>query len=159
MEGALPNAGGSAAVLLVLCICSLAIWVSNPFAAALLVPALHIWLWAVAPELRLRPAVLAALLLAGLAPPALTVVYYAVTLGLDPLHAVWNGVLLLGGGTVGPLTALEWSAVLGCAVSATLIAIRSARAPRPEDLPVTIRGPVSYAGPGSLGGTESALRR
>jgi hypothetical protein len=158
-EGALPNAGGSAAVLLVLCICSLAIWVSNPFAAALLVPALHIWLWAVAPELRLRPAVLAALLLAGLAPPALTVVYYAVTLGLDPLHAVWNGVLLLGGGTVGPLTALEWSAVLGCAVSATLIAIRSARAPRPEDLPVTIRGPVSYAGPGSLGGTESALRR
>jgi hypothetical protein len=24
---------------------------------------------------------------------------------------------------------------------------------------ITIRGPLSYAGPGSLGGTESALRR
>jgi hypothetical protein len=33
---------------------------------------------------------------------------------------------------------------------------------RPEDegpQDVTVRGPVSYAGPGSLGGTESALRR
>jgi hypothetical protein len=27
------------------------------------------------------------------------------------------------------------------------------------DDPVTVRGPVTYAGPGSLGGTESALRR
>jgi len=25
--------------------------------------------------------------------------------------------------------------------------------------PVVTRGPISYAGPGSLGGTESALRR
>jgi hypothetical protein len=28
-----------------------------------------------------------------------------------------------------------------------------------ERVEVTIRGPLSYAGPGSLGGTESALRR
>jgi hypothetical protein len=28
-----------------------------------------------------------------------------------------------------------------------------------DGLEVTIRGPLSYAGPGSLGGTESALRR
>jgi hypothetical protein len=157
--GVLPSPGGSAALLLVLCVCSLAIWVGNPFAAALLVPALHLWLWVVAPELRLRPVVLAVLLLVGLAPPALAAVYYAITLGLDPLHAVWNGVLLLGGGAVGPLRALAWSAFLGCAVSAVLIAIRSARQPRLEELPVTIRGPVSYAGPGSLGGTKSALRR
>ena len=33
-----------------------------------------------------------------------------------------------------------------------------ARAPRGDE-PVTVRGPLSYAGPGSLGGTESALRR
>jgi hypothetical protein len=25
--------------------------------------------------------------------------------------------------------------------------------------PITVRGPKTYAGPGSLGGTESALRR
>jgi hypothetical protein len=28
-----------------------------------------------------------------------------------------------------------------------------------DGAPLTIRGPLSYAGPGSLGGTESALRR
>jgi hypothetical protein len=28
-----------------------------------------------------------------------------------------------------------------------------------DDFEITIRGPMSYAGPGSLGGTESALRR
>jgi hypothetical protein len=28
-----------------------------------------------------------------------------------------------------------------------------------DEVEITIRGPLSYAGPGSLGGTESALRR
>ena len=67
--------------------------------------------------------------------------------------------LLLAGGAVGLLAALEWSIVLGCLVSVIVIIVRTARQPRPEPAPVTIRGPVSYAGPGSLGGTESALRR
>jgi hypothetical protein len=42
----------------------------------------------------------------------------------------------------------------------TLIALRALRQPRSAPTPpVSVRGPVSYAGPGSLGGTESALRR
>jgi hypothetical protein len=57
------------------------------------------------------------------------------------------------------VTALEWSVVLGCTFSVIAIALQGAREPRPEDAPVTIRGPVTYAGPGSLGGTESAIRR
>jgi hypothetical protein len=68
-------------------------------------------------------------------------------------------VLLLAGGGIGVLTALEWCLVLGCTFSVIAIAVHAAREPRPEDVPVTIRGPVTYAGPGSLGGTESALRR
>ena len=32
-------------------------------------------------------------------------------------------------------------------------------AARTDTTQITVRGPVSYAGPGSLGGTESALRR
>jgi hypothetical protein len=40
-----------------------------------------------------------------------------------------------------------------------VIAVRGQREPRAEDLPITVRGPINYAGPGSLGGTESALRR
>jgi hypothetical protein len=39
------------------------------------------------------------------------------------------------------------------------IALSALREPRAEPVPVTVRGPITYAGPGSLGGTKSALRR
>jgi hypothetical protein len=55
--------------------------------------------------------------------------------------------------------AIEWSLYLGCAISVIAIAGRSVRQPQSEPAPVTVRGPVTYAGPGSLGGTKSALRR
>ena len=53
------------------------------------------------------------------------------------------------------------SAGLILGASAISIAIRRPRPdrPTPEDVPVTVRGPINYAGPGSLGGTKSALRR
>ncbi len=81
--------GAAAGLLLVLCAVTLAIWLSNPFAAALLVPALHFWLWVVAPDLRLRRAVSFALLVGGFVAPALVIAYYALVLGLDPLG--WHG--------------------------------------------------------------------
>jgi hypothetical protein len=151
--------GAAAAVMLVLCLASLAIWLANPFAALLLVPALHLWLWIVAPDVRLPAPVTVVMLLAGLAAPALVAATYATTLGLGPFEAAWSWVLLLAGGGAGVVTALEWSVVLGCTFSVVAIAVQAAREPRPEEAPVTIRGPVTYAGPGSLGGTESALRR
>jgi hypothetical protein len=153
------NPGAGASVLLVMCAVSLAIWLQNPFAAALLVPALHLWMWVVDPDVRPRAAVMAGLLVVGLAPPVLVIAYYAVTLGLSPMDVAWNGTLLLAGGYVGVLAAVEWSVVLGCVASVLAIALRQTRADRPEQAPVTVRGPVTYAGPGSLGGTESALRR
>jgi hypothetical protein len=154
-----PSEGAGAAVLLVMCLVTIAIWFANPFAAALVVPALHLWMWVVTPQVRLRPLVVLALFLAGLAPPALVVLYYSLTLGFGPLGVAWNAVLLLAGGEVGILAALEWSVVFGCVASVALIALRAARRDRPEQAPVTVRGPITYAGPGSLGGTESALRR
>ena len=154
-----PSAGAGAAVLLVMCVVTIAIWFANPFAAALVVPALHLWMWVVTPQVRLRPVVLLMLFLAGLAPPVLVVIYYAVTLAFGPVGVAWNGVLLLAGGDVGLLTALEWSVLLGCVASVAVIAVQAARQDRPEQAPVTVRGPITYAGPGSLGGTKSALRR
>jgi hypothetical protein len=151
--------GAAAGLLLVLCAVTLAIWLSNPFAAALLVPALHFWLWVVAPDLRLRRAVSFALIVGGFVAPALVIAYYALVLGLDPLGLAWNAVLLVAGGHIGLLGALEWSILLGCALSLLLIAPRPARRAPVEERPVTIRGPITYAGPGSLGGTKSALRR
>ena len=151
--------GAASGLLLVLCAASLAIWLSNPFAAALLIPAMHLWLWVVAPDLRLRRGVALALLVGGLVAPALVIVYYARSLGVDPFGLAWSGALLVAGGHLGVLTVVEWSVVAGCALSLVLIAARSVRAAAPQEQPVTIRGPVTYAGPGSLGGTKSALRR
>ena len=155
-----PNeAGGGAATLLVMCAVALVLWVGDPFAAILVVPALHLWMWILAPEVRLRAPVALALLLAGLAPIALVVLYYALAFGLGPLGVVWTGTLLIGGGGIGIPALLQWSVVAGCAVSVAVVAARSAAVAAPEAAPVTIRGPVTYAGPGSLGGTKSALRR
>lgn len=151
--------GAAAGVLLVLCLLALALWWANPFAALLVVPALHLWMWVVVPDVRLpRPAVLV-LVLAGLALPALVATQYATSLGLGPIEAVWSWVLLIGGGGFGLFSAVEWSLFLGCAASVIAIAARAARQPRSEPAPVSIRGPITYAGPGSLGGTKSALRR
>jgi hypothetical protein len=153
------NDGAAAGVLIVLCAVALALWFANPFAALLVVPALHLWMWIVVPDVRLPLPAVVVMGAAGLALPVLVAVQYAISLGLTPLQAAWSWVLLIGGGGFGLVAAVEWSLFLGCAAAVAAIATRSARQPRPEAVPVTVRGPVTYAGPGSLGGTKSALRR
>ncbi|HUA71278.1 MAG TPA: M28 family peptidase [Solirubrobacteraceae bacterium] len=151
--------GAAAALMLVLCAVTLAIWLENPFAAALMIVALHAWLWIVGPENRLRAPWAILLLLVGLVPGVLAALYYAKVMGLGPAAAAWNAVLMLAGGDVSVMAALEWSIVLGCVVSLMLMMVRIARQPRPAEIPVTVRGPISYAGPGSIGATKSAIRR
>jgi len=89
--------------------------------------------------------------------------FYAHELGLGPGRFAWMGVLLVSGGHVGLTGLVLWSIAAGCAVGITLVALSppAARAPARPQGPerITIRGPLTYAGPGSLGGTESALRR
>jgi hypothetical protein len=151
--------GAAAALLLVLCVVTLVIWLENPFAAALMVVPLHAWMWIVGPEGRVRTSWAVLLLLIGLVPGAVAVLYYAMVMALGPAAAAWNAVLMLAGGDFSVVAALEWSIVLGCVVSLALMIVRMARQPRPAEVPVTVRGPVSYAGPGSLGATKSAIRR
>ena len=145
--------------MLVLCVVTLAIWLENPFAAALMVVALHAWLWIVGPEQRLRAPWAVLLLLVGLVPGLLATLYYAMVMGLGPVSGAWNAVLMLAGGSFSAMAALEWSIVLGCVVSLALMIVRAARQARPAEVPITVRGPISYAGPGSIGGTKSAIRR
>ncbi len=165
VRGAVPDdpasPGAAAAFLVVLCAIALVIWLANPFAAALLVPALHLWLWIVAPEQRLRAPWAVLLFGAGLVPGALALFYYAAALGLGAVPAAWNAVLMLAGGSMSVMRAIEWSVLLGCVVSLAAMIVRITRQPRfdPADGPITVRGPITYAGPGSLGGTKSALRR
>ena len=123
-DAAVP--GAASGLLLVLCVAALAIWLSNPFAAALLIPALHLWLWVVAPDLRMRRGVALAMLLGGLVAPALVLVYYARSLGVDPFGLAWSGALLVAGGHLSVLTVIEWSVIAGCALSLVLIAARPA---------------------------------
>ncbi|MFZ0043504.1 MAG: hypothetical protein WAK93_19500, partial [Solirubrobacteraceae bacterium] len=151
--------GVVAALLAVLCLVTVAIWLQNPYAAALLIPALHLWLWAVNPDLRLAFPIRLGMLALGVVPVALVVVYYAGSLGFGPVQAAWEAVLLLAGHGVSLLAALEWSVVAGCLVTAGTLAFKASREVKPVPVPVTVRGPVTYAGPGSLGGTKSALRR
>jgi hypothetical protein len=155
--------GAGIGMLLVLLGVGVVVWALNPFAALLLLPAMHVWLLIVSPELRPRPPAALALVAIGLLPLALLMAFYAHQLGLGPGRVAWMAVLLVAGGHIGAPAALLWSVALGCTTATAMLALTlgsSTPGPRDDDMKeVTIRGPLSYAGPGSLGGTESALRR
>ena len=161
-----PSAeGASLAVMLVLLGVALLVWLFNPFACLLLVPAVHLWLLAVELGLRSPSRARVARLLAvvlGALPLVLLLVLYSRELGLGPGELAESVVLGLAGGQVGPLAALLWSAAFGCMVAGVSLAPTPLlpMGTGPTDwTEVSTRGPTSYAGPGSLGGTESALRR
>jgi hypothetical protein len=155
---ATDSPGASAAVLLTLAVLSVAVWAVNPYAAALLLPGLHLTLLLLAPELRLRRGLQLLALALALAPFALVAVHYAAEFGLSPEEVPWAALLLVVGGGVGVPGVLAWC--LGLGLLGDVLAILYARARRaPKDDAPSTRGPARYAGPGSLGGTESALRR
>jgi hypothetical protein len=157
-----PDVAGLAPILVLAPVCVL-VWLSDPFSALLLLPALHLWLLLAAPELRPRRLGSIALVAIALVPLGLLIAFYARQLGLGAGSAAWTAVLLVAGGHVSVGGALLWSLALGCAAAAVLLALAPSEPPpgaaAGDGLEVTIRGPLSYAGPGSLGGTESALRR
>jgi hypothetical protein len=162
--GARPDAEvAGLSLLLVVLVIGVVVWVGNPFTVLLLLPALHLWLLLASPELRPRRAGSLALVALALLPLALLVTFYAHRLGLGPGGVAWTGVLLLAGAHIGFGGAILWSLAFGCAAAAAMLAASSLAllpGPRGDDgVEVAIRGPMSYAGPGSLGGTESALRR
>jgi hypothetical protein len=152
--------GAAVGLMLVMTVTALLIWVGNPFAALLAVPALHLWLWLAEPGVRARRWLLVPMLLLGVLAPAAVIAYYGLSLGLSVPATLWAGVLLIAGGQLAGAAIICWSVLLGCVCSATVIVVRSFRERTSEQQPViTVRGPVTYAGPGSLGGTKSALRR
>jgi hypothetical protein len=156
------GSGAGVAVTLVLSVAALALWLVDPFAALVAVPAIHCWMLATSidppPARRVRIGLLAA----GLVLPLLLAVYQLFVLGVNPLGGAWYLLLLVLGGQVGVgmvVVAALFLAVL--ALAATIVRRNGdAQAAKPGvPLPPSTRGPLSYAGPGSLGGTDSALRR
>lgn len=155
--GELDEPGAGSMVMLLALATTIVLWIGNPYAAALVVLAMHAGLWALAPDLRLRRSARLVAIALGALPMAIAAFALSRALGLDALDALWLLLLLVASGDVSALSILLWSLLAGCAVAALVIAAR--RDPGPEEVPITVRGPATYAGPGSLGGTESALKR
>jgi hypothetical protein len=161
-RGSAAAGGLSAATGLVATGTAALTWAANPYAAALLLPAAHIWLFASAPGRRPRRWVAAAAIGAGLAAPLLVVAHLALVLGLGPAALAWAFLLAAAGGGAALGTTL-WTAGLLAALVGLLTVLRARSrieaAVGDEGLTIRTRGPLTYAGPGSLGGTESALRK
>jgi uncharacterized OsmC-like protein len=68
-------------------------------------------------------------------------------------------VLMVAGGTLSPAGLLLASLAAGSFVAAAAMLLRRGASGPDQRAEITVRGPLSYAGPGSLGGTESALHR
>jgi hypothetical protein len=150
--------GAVVAVGLTTSIVALGLWLANPYAAALVIPAAHLWFWALTPDLRLpRPASLL-LVLAALLPLALVALVDGRAFGLDVPHGVWFWTILVAGGHIPLGSWILWCVLWGCAIAAALLAVRRPRPKDEEPEEITVRGPVTYAGPGSLGGTPSSTR-
>jgi hypothetical protein len=151
------NEALAVAVGVTICALTAVLWLPNPYAAALLLPAAHLWLFAAGGW---RGRLAAAAIVLGLVLPVAAVAYLDAALALSPRDLMWSTTLAIAGGH-GAWTAVVlaiFAAALAGLVRVVAIRGRAARADR-RDAAVTTRGPVSYAGPGSLGGTESALRR
>jgi hypothetical protein len=176
-NGADPSAAGIG-MLLVLSALAFVVWAVNPFTALLLALPLHLWLLLASPERgaggRFPPRTAGLALVAlGCTPLVALLVFYADQLDLGPGGVAHTALLLLAGGRIGFMGAVLWSIAFGCLATALLIALVRAPAGGPDFGPgdgledheliagrtSISRGPLSYAGPGSLGGTESALRR
>jgi hypothetical protein len=108
------------------------------------------------PPRRLR----AVLIGVGVAPATLLAIYYLFALSVDPLHGAWYLLMLLTGHSVGIVLALIGCLMLAAVCGTAEIAWRSPDEDEDEGPQgPAVYGPGAYAGPGSLGGTQSALRR
>jgi hypothetical protein len=151
------SGGAASALTLVITFLAVAVWIVNPFAAGVLVLPAHLWMLAAVPEVRLRRLPALALVLAALLPAALVLAVFAHAIGASPTELPWALLLLVAGGQVGLLSLLVLSIAAGCAVGAFRLALLPAPGEAPPDPAASVRGPMGYAGPGSLGGTESGF--
>ena len=147
---------GAAAIALMLAVEVMVVCALNPYAGLLLVPAAHLSLIVAFPHRPQRSLLTPAIVAAALALPALALLYYGARLDLG--LSLDSYALMLVSALSGSLaSAVLGSLLAGTLAAAVLVAIHAGRPQAPAS--VTVRGPVTYAGPGSLGGTESALRR
>jgi hypothetical protein len=153
--------GAAVALTLVLSLSALVLWLVNPYAGLLAVPAAHLWMIVVltrpVPARRTR----AVMIGLGVLPALLVALYYFVELSIDPLEGAWYLLMLVTGDTVGVIASLVACVMLAVLCGTVEIAVRVPDELKPEEpeLGPSVYGPGAHAGRGSLGGTESTLRR
>lgn len=143
-----------ASIGLLLFLASLGIWLANPYLALLLVPTVHLLFFA--SLLRERLAATLGVVAAALLVPLIALI--AVGAQLDAgLSTPWELLLMFTGRHFGPLAVVPLCLLGGCLLA---VLANAAGGPLPRAAPGE-RGPgaVIPAGPGSLGGTESAMPR
>jgi len=157
-SGPPPPLGAGAGLLAATTAVAFLIWLVNPYASLLLVLPAHAWLVALTREERRSPAIGLFVIVLSLAPLAAAIALLCAGLGVSPFGLLWTLVVFVGSSNVSFVALLLASLAAGCAVAAAAALLAPALPPPPE-IQVTMRGPLTYAGPGSLGGTSSALRR
>src|SRR5436190_12181075 len=163
-----PSAPGAACVTsLAMGLLVLVIVFTNPFAALLLVPAVHLWMLGTMTDASWRTGV--SLYVIGLLPIALVAAYYMVRLDLGPIDGAWYLFLLVTGNQTGVFTTvgLMFLAAITGSVGAILLARARHGEPvgerrgggRQAEPPPPIFGPGGHAGPGAIGQARSTLGR
>ena len=117
--------GAAVALALVLEAGALLLWLANPYAGLLTVPAAHLWLVVLLARTQPRRRVRGLLLALGALPAVLVAAYYWFALSMDPLHATWYLLMLVTGHTVGLLTALVGCVMLGSLCAAAELVYRT----------------------------------
>jgi hypothetical protein len=119
-----PDLGGGVALGLTIAAGSLLLWLVNPFAGLLVVPAAHLWmLLALTRPLPARR-VRAVLIAVGAAPAVIVAVYMMFALSVDPLSGVWYLLMLVTGQSVDLVTSLIACVMLAAACATAEAALR-----------------------------------
>lgn len=117
--------GAGVAIALCLALASMALWLVNPYAGLLVVPAAHLWMLAVLANAERRRRSRAVLLALGALPVVLVALYYLIALAMDPLSGAWYLFMLVTGHSVSLATSLIGCLMLGLLAAAIELVARS----------------------------------
>ena len=143
--------GTPAALMIIASLAAGVIWVRDPLTALLLVPFVHVGPWLADPARAPSRAVSIWLALSLLIPLGLVLGVIGTDFGAGPFALSWLVALVFASGSAGLAGGLMTTLFAGLYVSTLALAWRQ----RPDvELDLVTRGPLGYAGPGSLGGTD-----
>lgn len=157
VDGSDAAAGAPVALLAATSLLAVVLWIKNPYTAALVALPLALWLVVMTRERRRSVPAGVLVALCSLVPLGLLLGAEAHALELGPVGFAWTWLLVFAGGEIGVGALLAAALAGGVTVAALAILVHPAGREFQEPA-ITVRGPASYAGPGSLGGTESAVR-